>query len=345
MRRFFHRLLNAFRDERADAEAAREIAAHLALLEDEYLRRGMEPDEARLAARRALGSSALAKDRHRDARAFAWIDDARRDLAHGLRSLRRAPGFTAVAVVTLSLGIGANTAIFSVISGVLLRPLPYSDADRLVQVFAPDSERGLPRGARAIPPGYFEALRAPSRSLSHVAGYILTSATLTGQGDAVRLAGLQITASAFPMLGVAPLLGRPFTADEESAGADAVVVLSHRTWQRYFNSDPAIVGRVASFDGRGRTIVGVMPEDFAFPDAFVRYWVPYVRQNPKGRSFLSLSTVARMRDGIALSAAEDEVNVLARTADAQTKGRFEAVGLHDEMVATVKPALLILAAA
>ena len=345
MRRFFQRLSSAFRDERADAEARREIAAHLALLEDEYRRRGMSDDEARLAARRALGSAALAKDRHRDARAFAWIDDARRDLAHGLRSLRRTPGFTAIAVLTLALGIGANTAIFSVISGVLLRPLPYGDADRLVQVFAPDSERGLPRGARAIPPAYFEALRSPSRTLSHVAGYLLTSATLTGQGDAVRLAGMQITASAFPMLGVAPLLGRPFTSDEESAGADAVVVLSHSTWQRYFNSDPAIVGRVASLDGRGRTIVGVMPEGFAFPDAFVRYWIPYVRQDPKGRSFLSLSTVARMREGIGLPAAEDEINVLALAADSQTKGRFEAVGLQDEIVAPVKPALLILAAA
>ena len=345
MRRFFHRLLNAFGDERADTEAAREIAAHLALLEDEYRRRGMTTDEARLAARRALGSTALAQDLHRDTRAFAWIDDARRDLAYGLRSLRRTPGFTAIAVLTLALGIGANTAIFSVISGVLLRPLPYRDADRLVQLFAPDTERGLPRAARAIPPAYFEALRAPSRALSHVAGYIQTSATLTGQGDAVRLAGVQITASAFPMLGVAPRLGRPFTADEESAGADAVVVVSHSTWQRYFNSDPAIVGRVVSLDGRGRTIVGVMPEGFAFPDAFVRYWVPYVTQDPKGRSFLSLSAVARLREGVALPAAEDEINVSARVVDPQNKGRFEAAGLHDEMVASVRPALLILAAA
>ena len=344
MRRFLQRFLNVFRGNRSEAEAAREIAAHLALLEDDYQRRGMTADEARLAARRALGSTAYAQDVHRDARTFAWIDDAGRDVAHGLRSLRRTPGFTAIAVITLALGIGANTAIFSVISAVLLRPLPYPHADRLVQLFAPDNERGLPRGARAIPPASFEVLRASSRSVSHVAGYILTSATLTGQGDAVRLAGVQITASVFPMLGVAPLLGRPFDSREESAGADAVV-LSYRAWQRYFNSDPAIVGRVAALDGRGRTIVGVMPEGFAFPDAHVQYWVPYVRQDPKGGSFLSLATVARLRDGAALSVAEDEINVTMRAADERIRGRFEAVGMQDELVASVKPALLILAGA
>jgi len=344
VRRILHRVLNVFRGERSDAEVTREIAAHLALLEDEYRRRGLSPDEARLAARRAMGSVAQAKDLHRDARTFAWIDDARRDVAHGVRSLRRTPGFTVVAVLTLALGIGATTAVFSVISAVLLRPLPYPNADRLVQLFAPDTERGLPRGARAIPPGDFEVLRAPSRSVSHVAGYIQTSATLTGQGDAVRLAGVQITASVFPMLGVAPLLGRPFDASEESPGAD-VVVLSYRAWQRYFNGDSAIVGRVAAFDGRGRTIVGVMPEGFAFPDAHLQYWVPYVRQDPKGGSFLSLATVARLRDGVAPPVAEDEINVTMRAADARIRGRFEAVGMQDELVASVKPALLILAGA
>ena len=133
MRRFLQRLLNVFREDRSAEEVTREINAHLALLEDEYVRRGMTADDARLAARRALGSAAHAHDLHRDARTFTWLDDARRDMAHGLRSLRRTPAFTAIAVITLALGIGANTAIFSVISAVLLRPLPYQDADRLVQ--------------------------------------------------------------------------------------------------------------------------------------------------------------------------------------------------------------------
>jgi putative ABC transport system permease protein len=349
MKRFFHRLLNAFRDERSDADVTREIQAHLALLEDEYRRRGMTTDEARLAARRALGSVTHTKDLHRDARAFAWIDDARRDLAHGLRSLGRTPGFTAIAVTTLALGIGANTAIFSVISAVLLRPLPYPDADRLVQVFAPAVNRPgspvPPRAARSLPPRYFEPLRANARTMSHVGGYILTSSTLTGQGDAVRLTGIQMTASMFPVLAVTPMLGRLFEEREEAAGSDAVVVLSATAWQRYFASDPGIVGRVIALDGRGRTVVGVTPHTFSFPDSTVQYWAPYVRPGPDARATFSLAAIGRLGEGIALSVAEDEVNGLMRAIDSRDSGRFEIDRLHNEIVGSVRPALLILAGA
>ncbi len=349
MPRFFQRLVNLFRGERSAEDAAREIAAHRALLEDEYRRRGMTEDEARLAARRALGSAAHAQDLHRDARTFAWIDDARRDVAHGFRSLRRTPAFTAVAVMTLALGIGANTAIFSVIGAVLLRPLPYRNADRLVQVFTPPPDipggASFPRSARSFRQPQFDALRSSTRTLEFMAGYIITSTTLTGQGDAVRLSGLQTTAALFPLLGVQPLLGRTFESREESAGADAVVVLSHEAWRRYFNSDPAVVGRVAAFDGRGRTIVGVMPEGFAFPDAFAQYWVPHVPSGPNARISFSLTTLARLREGVLRQAAEDEVNALGRQGPNGPKGRFDVIGVQDDIVEPVRPALLILAGA
>jgi putative ABC transport system permease protein len=349
MKRFLRRFLSLLRTKRADADLAREIEAHLALIEDDYCRRGMAADEARLAARRALGSVAQTKDLHRDARSFAWIDDLRLDLAHGARALRRTPGFAVVAIITLALGIGANTAIFSVISAVLLRPLPYSDADRLVQVFAPPPDvpggAAIPRAARSLRPQHFDALRSSSRTLSHVTGYVLTSATLTGQGEAARLTGVQTTASLFPLLGVPPLLGRGFDASEESISADAVVVLSHTAWQRYFNRDPGIVGRVAALDGRGRTVVGVMPEGFAFPDAHVHYWIPYVPPDPKGGAFFSLTTLGRLEDGVAASAADEDVNAVMRTLGDGTRGRFEVAGMQDELVAPVKPALLMLTGA
>ncbi len=186
MRRLLLRLRNIFGRDRQDEEVTREIKVHLALLEDEYVRRGLTADQARLAARRALGSAAHAADLHRDARTFAWIDDLRLDMVHGLRSLRRTPGFTTVAVLTLALGIGANTAIFSVISAVLLRPLPYHDADRLVQIFAPPPNvRGgaaIPRSARALYPRDFDTVRTSARAIEHVAGHILTSRNVDGAG-------------------------------------------------------------------------------------------------------------------------------------------------------------------
>ena len=304
MRRFLFRLANVFRRDRADDEVAREINAHVALLEDDYRRRGMTADEARFAARRALGSAAHAQDLHRDARTFAWMDDVRRDVAHGLRSLRRTPGFSAIAVITLALGIGANTAIFSVVNAVLLRSLPYRDADRLIQVFAPAPNvpggAATPRAARALAAA---VLRRPSHRDAHG---VACRWPHPHQRDADR-AGRRGETRRHPddRLGVSDAgraaHARPRVRRERrgNGGADAVVVLSHATWRRYFNSDPAIVGRVAAFDGRGRTVVGVMPEGFAFPDAHVQYRVPYVPPAPKGGAFFSLTTLARLNEGVA----------------------------------------------
>jgi putative ABC transport system permease protein len=345
MRRFLHRLINVFRPERAEEDLEREVAAHLALLEDEYRRGGMSGDEAGFAARRALGSNA--KDLHRDARSFVWLDDLRRDLSHGARSLARNPGFAAVAVITLALGIGANTAIFSVVSAVLLRPLPYPDADRLVQVFAPPDTNPIVAMRRREPslfPQSFDRLRRNAHTLSHVAGYILTTATLTGQGDAVRLTGVNASASLFPALGAAPLLGRTFSDAEEASGADAVVVLSHATWQTYFNSDRSVIGRVIALDGRGRAVVGVMRDDFAFPDRTTQFWTPYVLPLPNARSFISPAVIARLNDDVSRDAAEADVTAVLQ--DGQpSRGRYELAGLQDELVAPVRPALLMLAGA
>src|SRR5262245_53763186 len=233
MRRLFLRLLNTLRPRVADDDVAREVAAHLALLEDEHRRRGLSPDEARLAARRALGSVAHVKDLHRDSRSFAWLDDVQRDLRHAARMLARSPGFAAIALLTLALGIGATTAVFSVVNGVLLTPLPYPEPDRLVRVFGPAPTTagidGRPTRMVDLPSETFEQLRSAGRAFSYVAGYMPTTATLTGQGDAVRLVGSEVTAAAFPMLGISPLLGRAFDASAEAAGADAVIVLSEGT--------------------------------------------------------------------------------------------------------------------
>jgi putative ABC transport system permease protein len=198
-----------------------------------------------------------------------------------------------------------------------------------------------------LPSETFERLRLSEGAFSHVAGYEPTTATLTGQGDAARLVGSQVSAAAFPMLGVAPLLGRTFEARAEAAGADAVVVLSEAAWRRYFNADPTAIGKVINLDGRGRTIVGVMPAGFAqagmhFPDPQAQFWVPYVPPAPDVRNRLNVAVMARLAQGVSLSAAQDVSNGAVRELK---QGRLELSRVHDEIVRPVRPALLLLAAA
>lgn len=350
MKRFFHRLFNVFRRSAGD-ELDREVASHLALLEDEHRRRGLSSEAARLAARRLMGSVALLKDQHRDARSFAWLDDLQRDLQHAVRMLTRAPGFTVVALLTLALGIGATTAVFSVVNGVLLRPLPYPEPDRLVRVFGPPPNLPGLDGQRTrqidLPNETFERVRTATRALSHVAAYLPVSFTMTGQGDVARLVGSQVSAAVFPMLGIRPLVGRTFEAREEAAGADAVVVLSEAAWRRYFNADAAVIGRVIALDGRGRTVVGVMPASFAqlgmhFPDPQAQFWVPYVPPAPDSRRRLNVAIMARLASDVSLTVAEDLVTTAVGRPE---QGRFELSPVHEEIVRPVKPALLMLAAA
>src|SRR4029077_18639979 len=174
---FWRRLSNACGRRSVDSELSREIASHLRLLEDEFSRRGLSTADARAAARRALGSTAHAADLHRDARSFVWLDDARRELQYGIRALRRQPGFASVVVLTLALGIGANTAIFSVVHSVLLRPLPYKDSTRLVRVWenVPGSEigngKGPDRRLAAMTAADLAAVLAHSRTLTHLVGH------------------------------------------------------------------------------------------------------------------------------------------------------------------------------
>ena len=350
MRQFILRLINTVRPKTADDDLAREVAAHLALLEDEYRRRGLTPDEARLAARRAIGSVAHTKDLHRDSRSFAWLDDLQRDLRHAARMLARAPGFTTVALLTLALGIGSTTAVFSVVNGVLLTPLPYPEPDRLVRVFGPTPTiagiDGRPTRMVDLPSQTFERLLSAEGAFSHVAGYMPTTATLTGQGDPARLVGSHVSAAVFPMLGVAPLLGRSFERSAEAAGADAVVVLSEDTWRRYFNADSTAIGKVTNLDGRGRTIVGVMPAGFAqagmhFPDPQAQFWVPYVPPAPDSRNRLNVAVMARLAPGVSLPIAEDIGNTAVGDLN---QGRLALSRVHDEIVRPVRPALLLLAA-
>ena len=278
-RRFLLRLVHFFQPHRAEAELERELAAHLGVLEDEYRRRGLTDADARLAARRALGGVAQAKELHRDARSFRWLNDLRQDARFAVRALLRAPGFTAVVVGTLALGIGANTAIFSVVNAVLLRSLPFPGADRFVRIamqFDPDDGSGIKTSDAPMTFEDLEVLRSRSRTLSNLGTYVQEAVTLSGRGEAAHLSGVRISPQVMAMLEATPLMGRLLQPRDERPGLDQVAVISYSMWQRRFGADDAILGKTIALDGIQYEIVGVMRRGFQFPNADAEFWRPFV---------------------------------------------------------------------
>ncbi len=325
------------------------MQAHLTLLEDEYRRRGMTPDEARAAARRAMGSVTHAKDLHRDARAFAWIEDARRDARQAIRSLRRSPGFATVTILTLALGVGATSAIFSVVHAVLLKPLPFRDADRLVRIIenvpAEESFRGVAVRMPAMYLGEFETWRTRARTLPLMAVTMPQPRTLQMPGGNLRLAGARVSPALFPMRGVVPLLGRGLIAEDERIDA-GVVVLSAAIWQRLFGGARDLVGRSILLDERPHTVVGVMPAAFGRED----FWTPFVVEPPRPGQVSVVSVTARLADGVSIEAAAAEVETIGRRlrdlpAARGGPPRFELARVQDAEVARVRPALRVLTVA
>ncbi|HEX2341209.1 MAG TPA: ABC transporter permease [Vicinamibacterales bacterium] len=306
---------------------------------------------------------------------MSWLNDLGRDVLSARRVLARNRMFTLIAVVTVALGIGANTAIFSVVHSVLLRPLPYKDADRIVGLYyhqpVEESPNGVPRRLRVgLSVANLIELRQRTRAISHAGASTLSFMIMTGGEETTRLEGARMSPAMFQMRGVRPLLGRVFDETDEALGADPVVILSHATWRRYFGADPNVVGRTVTLDDvfarvppsservpardrrRPFSIVGVMPETFEAggPNQF---WIPFgltaSATAPRG------NLVARLADGVSPAAAAAEVGAIvremhargqpARPSTAQGAGRYEFVRQQDEIVAPVKPALFVLMAA
>jgi putative ABC transport system permease protein len=288
------------------------------------------------------------------------MDSLRQDIRHGLRGLTRQPGFAAVALATLALGIGANTAIFSVVNAVLLRPLPYRDPAglvRLAEVVRTMRPGGGSRGA-FVTGDTFQAWRESSSTLEALAAYAQRSYTLTGMGDPIRLRGTAVSSSMFRMLGASPERGRLFADGEDKAGADQVAIISDTLWSRQFRRAPDIVGRTIVLDDRQYTIVGVLPQDFYFPDRDSEIWTPMVintqQARPGQRVVMAFAAIGRLRPGTPLSRAEAEGTAVAARIQAVPGARTPAglppagmhlVPLQSELVANVRPALLVLTVA
>ncbi|HEV2131108.1 MAG TPA: ABC transporter permease, partial [Longimicrobiaceae bacterium] len=278
------------------------------------------------------------------------MDNLLQDLRYAVRTLRKTPGFTLVAVLTLALGIGANTAIFSVVSSVLLRPLPYADADRVVMVW-----NSLSTSERAgLSEPELMDYRETIRSFEQVAAYRPTDVNLTGDAEPERLPAARVTANLFPALGSGALIGRTITAEEDLPDRDDVAVLSYGLWQRRFGGDPGVVGSTVQVNGRTRTVVGVMPRDFKLPidfqsDQASEIWLP-LALNPDslgGRGRHYLQGVARLRPGATPAQATAELRVLTQRWVAEGVVKDDqftaaAVPVREEVVGSIRPALLIL---
>ena len=276
------------------------------------------------------------------------------DLQYAIRTLRRAPGLAVAAVTTIALAVGANTAMFSAVDGVLLRPLPYADPDRIVQIWE-EHPGGTPLVKFRLSTLTWDSWAQP-RTIAAIGAFNERSYTVSGgNGEAERLAGAAVTASLFPLLGSAPVQGRFFTPDDEGAGAADVVVLSHGYWQHRFGGNPSALGASLVLDGRPHTIVGVAPRGFYFPDRAAQLWTPYTVQKPKQGSISTLSVLARLAPGASLAQVEAEgtgaARGVARPAVADLMFghgqpvQVRARTLSDSVTGAVRPALVVLAAA
>ena len=267
------------------------------------------------------------------------------DLRFGMRTLVKRPGFTLVAVVTLALGIGANTAIFSVVNAVLLRPLPFKDSEQLVIVY--EKTQTVPRDFVSVPD--LRDYRAASHSFQEFATFVPQSVNLTGTGEPERVVGAFTTSSLFPLLGVNVERGRALTAEDDAEGGGLVAVLSNEFWQRRFGGDAGVVGRSLVFNGEPYTVVGVMPAGFQFhgvaPDVLLpaQKWPNY----KVARSSHSAWVIGRLKPGVSRATAEEELGSIARRLEEaypeDNRGRaVEVVGLQEHQVEEIRPALLIL---
>jgi putative ABC transport system permease protein len=274
------------------------------------------------------------------------VADLLNDVRFALRHYAKARGFTLVAVLTLALGIGANTAIFSVVNGVLLQPLPYPQPEGLVRVY----ERVPHYGRFAVAPANFDDWRQQATSFERIAAYVTGSATLAEGDIPERITNATVSWDLFDLLRVEPVLGRSFRQDEDARQKNQVIVLSHGMWQRRFGGRPDILNRRLVLSGTPTTVVGVMPAGFAFPTRDVEYWMPIGLDSanlPRGAHYLSV--IARLADGKSIEQATAEMTTIAArlaTEHPQNKDESaEVIALHEQMVAGVRPALVVLLAA
>jgi len=328
----------------AERDLDDEISGYVAMLADENVRAGMSPAEARRQALLSAGGVEQLKENTRDTRAGIFWETLGKDVRQGVRSLARSPAFAAAAVVTMALGIGASTTVFSVVEGVLLSPLPYRDPGRLVMV--------MHHGDQPVAPANFLDWRRQSASFERMGAADFWVPNLTDGEVPESVQAVHLTSDVLEQLGVAPRLGRLIRPDEETPGRDHTVVLADSFWHRRFAADPTVLGRVIHLNGEPYTVIGVMPPGFEFPPFWAtgtELWAPLALKERAGsRDAQSLRLFARLKPGVTLAGARAEMAAIAARLERQYPGSNRDVTvtpLSELVVGNVRPALLVLMAA
>ena len=341
---WFHRLVGSLRKDRLEDQLDDELQFHIEMRTQEFIAEGMEPEDARHRARRLFGNQLLLKETTRDVDTIGWIGFILQDSRYALRMLRRNPSFSVAAIFTMALGIGANTAIFSVVNVALVRPLPYPEPERLISLS--DTVQGM----KNWPSTYLNYLdwKRQNRVFENLAAYQGDSFNVD-HGDGVEhVRAWNVSAEFFRTLGVRPFLGRDFLPEDDRPGATPVVELSYGMWQRWFAGDSGVIGRTLSVSGRSFVIAGILPKSFRFYEAAGLYTPLGLSANEmQGRSSHNVRVIGRLKPGVSLSQARaDMITIADNLAQvypaANTGTSVEVTGLQSYVVQDTRRGLLVL---
>jgi predicted permease len=313
LRILLHRLRALLRSRQMDREIDDEIGSHLAEATDEYIRQGLSPEDARRAARRSFGGLTQTREVYRQVGSLMWLEDLARDVRHGFRTLGKSPAFTTAAVATLALAIGANTTMFSVLNAVLLRPFPYRAPEQLAMLWTEDPTQNLREGRSAL--WDVEQWRTQSQSFAEMATFDAVSRTLTGEDGAEQIGGASISPNLLSLLGIHPVQGRSFSA-EEAEGRQRLVLISHRFWQARFAGSHEALGSTLVLDGLPSEVIGILPADFKVARLDAEFWEPHSsRQSVRGGQ--AWSVIGRLRPTVTFEQAQAEMSAIARRLNAR----------------------------
>ena len=320
MRALRRRLIELFRRSHLDRESTEEMTTHIEMLVARKVESGVSEPDARRQARLELGTVESARDQVADERTGIAVEQLWRELTHAARVLRRSPGLSTVSVVTIGVGIGVSAVLFALVNGIVLSPLRYPDSDRLVRIFDTNQTSGVERGA--VAGGNIDDWRRGASSFTGIAGYYAMGRTVSADDNSEVALTAQVSADFFAVVGLQPALGRVFTPEEVEraafsqaaapTGPDPVVILSHSIWRDRFASSADAIGKSIVLDRRPFTIVGVMPEALALPEAGIRLWIPWNMSSNSPRDQHFLGAIARLASGVSLPQAEDQLNRVAR---------------------------------